>query len=51
MKRAVSPGLFAVVVICFFLPFFTVACTAGDLGQLGEQLGELELDRPAELTP
>lgn len=46
MRKALSPALFAVVVMCFFLPFFTVACSAGDLGQLGEQLGG-EFDLPA----
>lgn len=50
MRKAVSPAMFAVVVICFFLPFFTVACSAGDLGELGEQLGgEFELPASEEL--
>ncbi|HEX2030951.1 MAG TPA: hypothetical protein VHL78_06080 [Actinomycetota bacterium] len=50
MRKAISPALFAVVVICFFLPFFTVACSAGDLGQLGEQLGgDFELPASEEL--
>lgn len=50
MRKAVSPAMFAVVVVCFFLPFFTVACSAGDLGELGEQLGgDFQLPASEEL--
>jgi hypothetical protein len=47
VRRTISPALFAVVVICFFLPFFTVACSAGaGLAGLGEELGG-DLNIPA----
>lgn len=41
-RRFVSPALFAVVAICFFLPFVTIACNQSAQGLtegLGEELG------------
>lgn len=42
-RRVISPALFAVVVICFFLPFVTISCNeagAGFAEGLAEGLGE-----------
>lgn len=49
MRKALSPAFFALVVVCFFLPFVSVSCNAE---AIGEQFGELgegaggELDIP-----
>ncbi|HWC31950.1 MAG TPA: hypothetical protein VG709_02360 [Actinomycetota bacterium] len=39
-RRVVSPALFAVVVVCFFLPFVTIACNEQGAG-LAEGLEDL----------
>lgn len=39
-RRFVSPALFAVVVICFFLPFVTIACGEAGQGAVEEIAGE-----------
>lgn len=46
-RRFVSPALFAVVVICFFLPFVTIACGEAGQGAAQEIAGEFGATPPA----
>lgn len=52
MKRLMSPGLFVLVVVAFFLPFISISCDTEalrqGLGEFGEQLGAPE---DAEVPP